>query len=518
MQIKKILILFFILTSLNQQTQATEVTNKVPKKISITIPKKEQGEDQNYGAIKVDSTSPKQLAANGFADIVEDLLPAVVNISALQESQFNGSGVIDQILSKESPKNYLFDDSKNQLENQLRNQQSLKKKIPSIGSGFIISRDGFVVTNSHVIEESSEIIVSLNDGEKYKAKIIGIDKKTDLALLKINVNKELKFVKFGDSTKARIGDWLIVVGNPYDLGGSVSVGIISARARDINNGQSDEFIQTDAAINQGNSGGPMFNSKGEVIGISTIIFSPSGGSVGIGFGIPSTSAIQIIKQLKEQGEVTRGWIGVAVQEVSEEMAESIKMDKAKGAFVVDLTKDGPAEKAGILPTDIILKIDDQEITEMKILPKTVAKYPINKIAKITVLRRDKIKTFNVKIAKMKDEESKKLETKLLEKKQNVKATTQLLGLNLAELNSKINNSKNIDSNLRGLLIVEVTPKSEAADKGVISGDIILSANQSPTTSIDDLKNIIEETKKSAKKLFLFVKRGSDSYAVVLTAK
>ena len=272
-------------------------------------------------------------------------------ISVIQEIG-NSSANSDQNLLADLPKAAILDDFRNKLENQLKNQ---KKKISSIGSGFIISKDGLIVTNNHVIEESSEIIVNLNDGSKYKAKIIGVDKKTDLALLKISADKDLKFVKFGDSTKARIGDWIIVIGNPYGLGGSVSVGIVSARSRDINNGQVDDFIQTDAAINKGNSGGPLFNSRGEVIGISTAIFSPSGGNVGIGFATPSATAAQIIKQLKEQGEVTRGWLGVSVQDISEEIAQSMQMEGVKGVFVVEVTKDGPADKAGILPADVITK-------------------------------------------------------------------------------------------------------------------------------------------------------------------
>ncbi len=459
--------------------------------------------------------NPKQIAVSGFADIVEDLLPAVVNISAVQNVSAESSSVIDQILSSDLPKGPLFDDFKNQLESQLRGQQGGKKKLSSIGSGFVISADGFVVTNSHVVEDADEITVSLNDGAKFKAKMIGIDKKTDLALLKIEANRELKFAKFGDSNKARIGDWIIVIGNPYGLGGSVSVGIVSARSRDINNGQSDEFIQTDAAINKGNSGGPMFNSRGEVIAISTAIFSPSGGSVGIGFGTPSATAMQVVEQLKDKGEVVRGWLGVSVQDVTEDIAESMKMEKPKGAFVIEVSKDSPAEKAGILPTDIITKFNDNEIADMKALPKFVAKYPIGQSAEITVLRQGKVKIFKVKILKVKDDEDRK--TKVVEKKQVAKTTTQILGLNVAELSAKINGGKS-SINIKGLLVVDVVGKSEAEEKGVKSGDIILSANQTPISTIGDLQKIVEESKKSSKKLFLFIKRGENSYAVVLTVK
>lgn len=455
-----------------------------------------------------EAISPKQSITNGFADIVEELIPAVVNISALQDIASNSSNPLEQILSDgDIQKIPLLNDFKNQLENQFRSQQSQRKKIASIGSGFIISKEGFIVTNNHVIDDASDITVNLHDGSKYKAKLVGIDKKTDLALLKINPNKNLKFVKFGDSNKTRIGDWTIVIGNPYGLGESVSVGIISARGRNLTNGQSDDFLQTDAAINKGNSGGPLFNLKGEVVGVSTAIFSPSGGNVGIGFATPSSSASIVIQQLQSSGEVTRGWLGVSVQDVTDEIAESMKMDKTKGAFVSDVTKDSPADKAGIVPADIIIKFDDQEITEMNMLPKVVSNTPVGKVTKVTILRRDKIITLDIKIAKMSNEEIKKpiaqLQRKELPKSASQKPVT-LLGMELNESTEK------------GLLISDINPKSEAANKGVIVGDIILSANQTPLKSATDLKKVIEESRKSTKKLFLFIKRSSANYAVVLS--
>ena len=464
---------------------------------------------ENKKAVEV---PPKPIVMTSFADVVEDLIPTVVNISAIQEVQ-TGNASVDQIVLGELPKTPLFDDLRKQLEEQFRSNGS-KKKVSSIGSGFIVSKDGFIVTNHHVIEEADEITVGLDDGSKYKAKVVGIDKKTDIALLKINPEKELKAVKFGDSTKARIGDWTIVVGNPYGLGGSVSVGIVSARGRDINNGQTDDFIQTDAAINKGNSGGPMFNSKGEVIGMSTAIFSPSGGNVGIGFATPSLNVAQVIRQLKESGEVTRGWIGISVQDVPGDIAESMKLEKARGAFVIDTVKGGPADKAGILPTDIILKFHDQEIDEMKLLPKTVSQYPIGGSAKVVVWRQGKTKTLKVKVEKMRAETIKTPEAKILEKKQLLKPAGQLLGLGLAEFKSKIKKDKN-ELNIEGILVVEINPKSEAAGKGMLIGDIIISVNQTPITSIDHLKEIIEETVKTTKKLFVFAKRGGVNYAVVL---
>jgi serine protease Do len=447
--------------------------------------------------------APRQVTATGFADIVEELLPAVVNIST-DPTRSSGSQV-----SSDSSSQDQFEDFKNQLDNK-------KKKTSAIGSGFIISKDGFIVTNNHVVEDSEEIAISLNDGSKYKAKVIGVDKKTDLALLKINPTKELKFVKFGDSTKSRIGDWIIVIGNPYGLGGSVSVGIISARSRDVTNGQSDDFIQTDAAINKGNSGGPMFNLDGEVIGISAALFSPSGGNVGIGFATPSSTISQVIKQLREVGEVSRGWLGVSVQDISDEIAQSMKMTKTKGAFVTEVALGGPADKAGILPSDIIIKFDNQEVSDMKILPKIVARTPVGKISKITILRRNKIKVLDIKVAKSKDEEIKKPINKTLGKKQLSKPTDRVLEIGLVEISEKLKKDKNLDATLKGLMIVDLALKSEAAEKGIMLGDIILSANQIPLSSISNLKKIIEESRKSTKKIFLFIRRGNLNYAVALS--
>jgi len=290
---------------------------------------------------------------NGFADIIDDILPAAVSIST--------SGEVAN------------------------------------GSGFIVSNDGYIVTNNHVIENSGEISITLHDGTKYKPKIIGVDQNSDIAVLKINTNKNLTTVKFGDSAKMRIGDLMIVIGNPYGLGLSASTGILSALNRGINNGQSNDYFQTDAAINKGSSGGPVFNTKGELIGISTALFSPSGGSVGISFVYPSSLALPIIAQIKDQGRVTHAWIGISIQELSDEMSAALRIQKSKGAFVTDVTKEGPAEKAGIKPADIIVKFGDQEIMDIKTLPQLVSQTAINKNIAVTVLRRGKIRIMNVKV-------------------------------------------------------------------------------------------------------------------------
>ncbi len=445
--------------------------------VALTIQTKAFAADEKPAEKEI-VTSPKQVALSSLADVIEDLLPTVVNISITSNISTN----------------------------------------QEFGAGFIISKDGLLVTNNHVIDEASEISVVLNNGEKHKAKIVSIDKKTDIALLKINADKELKFVKFGDSNKTRIGDWVIVVGNPYGLGMSVSTGIVSAKGRSLNNGQVDEFIQTDAAINNGNSGGPMFNLRGEIIGISTSILSPTGGSVGIGFAIPSSTATQIVNQLKDKGEVVRGWIGVSVQDISDEIAETMKTEKSKGAFVTEVTKDGPADQAGILPTDIIVKIDESEVLEMKILPKIISKYPVGKNAKITLLRHGKAKTVTVKVGRMKDEEVKKVEVKIPEKRQSFKSSEQILGIGVLELSLGIKKMRSLDAGFQGVLVAEVNLKSEAATKGVMAGDIILSVNQTPIASIEELKTLIEEGGKSGKKIYLFLRRGNSNYGVALNAK
>jgi len=459
--------------------------------ISIFLPSLAQAQSQNY--------QRNQVVVGGFADIIEDLLPTVVNIS----TSLDVSSDLDADFNN-SPKSYLD-------QRMTRSEQESRRKITSIGSGFIISSDGFIVSNNHVIEDSSDINVNLYDGSKYKAKIIGIDKKTDLALLKINTNKELKFAKFGDSNKARIGDWAIVIGNPYGLGGSVSVGIISARGRDINAGQLDEYIQTDAAINKGNSGGPLFNIRGEVIGISSAIFSPSGGSVGIGFATPSSNAISVINQLRDMGEVSRGWIGVSVQDLTEELADSVRMDKIRGAFVSDVVPNGPADRAGILPTDIIIRFDEQDIDDIKSLPKVVNRTPINKVVNVLVWRHGKIKNLLITPEKARDDEQKyeyKKDPRITEKKP-ISRGFQAYGISLSEYKA---------GNIEGLIVNDVLNKTEAYDKGIMIGDIIISVNQNNVNSIESFNEIIRNSSVKSKKIFLFIKRGENNFAVVLNAK
>jgi serine protease Do len=444
----------------------------------------------------------KQILMSSFADLIEDLLPLAVNITTVQNSKTQNSAVIDNNLLGDFPRTPIFEELKKQIDKQLQDDE-YKKKIVSIGSGFIISKDGYIATNYHVIEDALEITTSLHDGTKHKTVVVAYDRKSDLALLKITPAKELKFARFGDSSRVKVGDWLIAIGNPYGLGSSVSLGILSARGRDISNSQFDDYLQTDAAINKGNSGGPLFNSKGEVVGINTSIFSPSNGSSGIAFATPANNAFSILRQLKEQGEVERGWIGVSVQDVSQQIASSIKMITPKGAFVTDINKNGPADKAGIMPADVILQFDDQEVIEMKSLPKIVSRLTIGKNVKVTIFRHGKLETVNMIIEKAPRDEY----AKTSEKKPNNKIAGKILGMSFSE--NKADSSGEKSENI--LTIVDIDTKSEAYSKGLKTGDNIISINQQIITSFVKLQNIIKNNQN--KNITMLVKRGSNIFFV-----
>ncbi len=476
---KKLTLLFLLTFSISLNSLAKN--NKDSKKYSI-------------------STPSSKISTNGFADIVEVLLPAVVNISTSQKVEEPDSESVDKIF-KNLPQGSIFDGFRDLLENHTPRE----REISSLGSGFIISKNGYIVTNQHVIDKADKVTINLHNSKSFEAKVVGVDKKTDLALLKINAKEDLPYVKMGDSSQSRIGEWVIAVGNPFGLGGSVSVGIISAHGRDISSAKFDDFIQTDAAINKGNSGGPLFNIKGEVIGIATAIFSPSGGNVGIGFATPTSIAKPVIELLQNEGEVTRGWLGVSIQSVSQEMADTIGMNKPRGAFVVDVVKDGPAQEAGILPTDIITKFDGKSITEMKDLPRVVAQTPVNKKVKVQVIRQGKVKVLKAKIKKL-DEEKLQQASKDTSILGQSKANETLLGMDLADLTKEVKEENKIKEDTKGVLVIEVK-KGAAKEKGIEKGDIILSANQIPIDSTSDLKKIVKKLKKDKKEtIFLFIKR------------
>ncbi|MEQ9115374.1 MAG: Do family serine endopeptidase [Rickettsiales bacterium] len=448
----------------------------------------------------------------GFADIVEPLLPAVVNISTTKKKLKSYRNNPTKPFPEGSPFeefNQFFERFADPRRDQDEENQ---KKHFYLGSGFIIDKKGYIVTNNHVIAEADEITVTLSSGKQLKAKVIGGDKKTDLALLKVNHKNPLPFVKFGDSDKSRIGDWIIAIGNPFGLGGSVTAGIISAHERDIHpDGLVDNFIQTDAAINRGNSGGPMFNMLGEVIGINTAILSPSGVYIGIGFATPSSVANVVIKQLLESGKITRGMLGVKIQQLSEDLAEPLGLKADQGVLVVEIVKDGAADKSGIKVGDIITQFENNKIDNVRKLSRLVAESPLKKPLVIKLIRNNK------KIEKSVTLNQDTSDTK--KESDAVISGQEIMKARLQALDSRLRGKYSVPSQLNGLVITSVSTKSSWYKKGFAEGDVIISANQTQLKSVGQLKMIISKAKLSKKKsLLLLVYRKGHTIFVPLDIK
>src|SRR6186713_3617542 len=346
----------------------------------------------------------------GIADVAEKVIDSVVNISTSQSVEAKGGGGREAMpqLPPGSPFEEFFDDFfKNRRGGATpkggeRSEMQPPRKTNSLGSGFIIDPAGVVVTNNHVIADADEINVIMNDGTKIKAELVGVDKKTDIAVLKFKPAKPLVAVKFGDSDKLRLGEWVIAIGNPFSLGGSVTAGIVSARNRDISQGPYDNYIQTDASINRGNSGGPLFNLEGEVVGVNTAIISPSGGSIGIGFAVPSKTVVAVIDQLREYKEVRRGWLGVRIQQVTDEIADSLGIKPTRGALVAGIDDKGPAKPAGIEPGDVVVKFDGKDVKDPKDLSRVVADTAVGKEVDVIVIRKGQEETKKVTLGRLQD--------------------------------------------------------------------------------------------------------------------
>ena len=436
------------------------------------------------------SSAYAKSAPDSFADLAEKLMPSVVNISTTQTVKTNSnSNPFPFKFPPGSPFGEMFKD--------FENQQPTERKASALGSGFIIKEEGIVITNNHVIANAEDILVRVGDKE-YKAKLVGADPYMDVAVLKMDTKDKFKTVKFGDSDLARVGDWAMAIGNPFGLGGTVTAGIISARNRDINLTRYDDFIQTDASINQGNSGGPLFNLKGEVIGINTAILG-QGGSIGIGFAIPANAASNVIDQLIEFGETKRGWLGVRIQEVTKEIAEVEKLKKPQGALVASVGENSPADKAGVKAGDIILEFDGKKIDTMRKLPKVVANTKVGKSVQLKIWRNKKSITKKLTLGRLESsEEFKEKKIKTVKKKEKV---IKSLKISVREVNDKDISSRNLNKNTKGVVITNIENKSPLVS--VLSvNDIIIEVQKNPVKNSSDLKNIVDGIFKKGEKTLL----------------
>ncbi len=429
--------------------------------------------------------------SKGYADLVDRVMPAVVSVqvkfaNAAADGGEEGAGSGRQMPGlPDGPLGEFFKQFRGQGEQGQRPRSGMAQ-----GSGFIITADGYAVTNNHVVKDADEVSVTLKDGTEYKAEVIGTDPKTDLALIKIKGDgKAFDFVSFAED-EPRVGDYVMAVGNPFGLGGSVTTGIISARGRDIGAGPYDDFLQIDAAINHGNSGGPAFNLEGEVVGINTAIYSPSGGSVGIGFAIPASTAESVISSLKENGTVTRGWLGVQIQPVTEDIAESLGLEKAKGAIVADVTADSPALAAGIQQGDTILSFDGKDITDSRDLSRKVAQVKPGAEVPVTVVRDGKTMDISVKIGTMPS--NPKMASKDGSKEQETSVSLADLGIKVAPAQDG-----------PGVMVTEVAPGSAAAERGLKAGDTILEVAGAEVNAPSDVRAALKDNEK--KRVLMLVK-------------
>ncbi len=458
-----------------------------------------------------------RVAPDSFADLAQQLLPSVVNISTTQTVE--GSAGIE--LPKLPPGSPFEEFFKEFMEKNQPRQQ--KRKATSLGSGYIIDSKGYIVTNNHVIQDAEEITVILHDETRLPAKMIGRDAKTDIAVLKVDPGSlTLPAVKFGDSDSIRVGDWVVAIGNPFGFGGTVTAGIISARGRNINAGPYDDFLQTDASINRGNSGGPVFNLSGEVVGMATAIFSPSGGSIGIGFAIPTSTVQPVIQQLIEHGEVRRGWLGVRIQQVNDEIAEALGLSEPTGALVASVIPDGPAEKAKIKDGDVILEFDGKPVDQMRRLPRLVADTEVGKTVPVKIWRSGKEMTLKVEVGALKEEEEQKLASapQSGEKGKGGQSIDEL-GVTVAAIDPQLRDRFELGEDAKGLVVTEVNPDGPAAEQGLRPGETIVEIGQENVSTPAELAEKVKTAKEQGRKSVLLLVEGEGGLrfvAIRLTAK
>ncbi len=457
---------------------------------------------------------------DGIADIAEKVIDAVVNISTSQTVEAKGGGGEGRGATPQlppgSPFEEFFDDFfKNRRGGggpggNSKGGDLQPRKTNSLGSGFIVDTAGIVVTNNHVIADADEINVIMNDGTKIKAELVGVDKKTDLAVLKFKPVKPLVAVKFGDSDKLRLGEWVIAIGNPFSLGGTVTAGIVSARNRDINSGPYDSYIQTDAAINRGNSGGPLFNLDGEVIGVNTLIISPSGGSIGIGFAVPSKTVAGVVDSLRQFGELRRGWLGVRIQQVTDEIAESLNIKPARGALIAGVEDKGPAKPAGIEPGDVVVKFDGKDIKEPKDLSRVVADTAVGKEVDVVIIRKGAEETRKVTLGRLEDnDKAVQASAKAKEDPAEKPVTQKALGLDLATLSKDLRTRYKIKDSVKGVIITGVDGTSDAAEKRLSAGEVVVEVAQEAVSNAADVKKRVDQLKKDGKKSILLLVSNAD---------
>ena len=481
-----------------------------------------------FTLIQVPQAVQARSAPDSFADLAERLLPAVVNISTTQvakqaeqrggERNNNRRGPEVPQFPPGSPFEDFFKDF---FDRQQRdNPQQQQRRATSLGSGFVIDASGLIVTNNHVIADADEVTVRLHDDTDFKAKILGRDAKTDLALLKIEPgNRKLTAVPWGDSNKSRVGDWVIAIGNPFGLGGTVTAGIVSARARDIQAGPYDDFIQTDASINQGNSGGPLFNVDGQVVGINTAIYSRTGGNIGIGFAVPANLANPVIQQLKDYGRTRRGWLGVRIQQVTDEIADSLGLSGgARGALVADVTKGGPAEKSKIRGGDVILTFDGKPVPDMRRLPRIVAETPIEKDVVVTLWREGKEVSVKAKLGELEEAEKTSLATATPDrgKPGDKPGRIEALGMALSAATPELRERFDLGDNVAGVIVTDVDANGSAAEKGIRPGDVIVEVGQEEVKTPADFAGKVKKAQDAKRKsLLLLVERQGEMRFVAL---
>ncbi|MGP6086621.1 DegQ family serine endoprotease [Antarctobacter jejuensis] len=440
-----------------------------------------------------------------FADLAERISPAVVNITT--STTVAGRTGPQGIVPDGSP----FEDFFREFQD--RGGPSRPRRSSALGSGFVISEDGFIVTNNHVIEGADEITIEFFEGFELPATLIGTDPNTDIALLKVEADEPLKYVKFGDSNTMRVGDWVMAMGNPLGQGFSVSAGIVSARNRALS-GTYDDYIQTDAAINRGNSGGPLFNMDGDVIGVNTAILSPNGGSIGIGFSMASNVVVNVIDQLKEFGETRRGWLGVRIQDVGDDVAEALGLAEAKGALVSDVPE-GPAKEAGMLAGDVIVSFDGVDVQDTRQLVRVVANTPVGKAVRVVVNRDGATQTLKVTLGRR--EEAQGAVPAAAPAVPDTPDEVQVLGLTLSPLTDEIRSELSLADGTQGLAVMDVDTTAEAYEKGLRAGDIVTEAGQNAVTSIEDLEDRIAEARDEGRKsILLLVRRNGDPRFVALS--